>query len=101
MINGSDYAPVECVNIPKILFQEKQYEKLSVDIEDYDVCVCGNDIVNIVLAAEKYSGFDTSEVRAEIEKKRVWLRDNEPDYYKECRLEDRDIFEQWIEKGYV
>ncbi|HJC10917.1 MAG TPA: hypothetical protein H9935_08885 [Candidatus Blautia merdigallinarum] len=39
------------------------------DIEDYDVCVCGNDIVNIVLAAEKYSGFDTSEVRAEIEKK--------------------------------
>ena len=71
------------------------------DIEDYDVCVCGNDIVNIVLAAEKYSGFDTSEVRAEIEKKRVWLRDNEPDYYKECRLEDRDIFEQWIEKGYV
>ena len=25
------------------------------DIEDYDVCVCGNDIVNIVLAAEKYS----------------------------------------------
>lgn len=24
-----------------------------------------------------------------------------PDYYKECRLEDRDIFEQWIEKGYV
>lgn len=31
MINGSDYAPVECVNIPKILFQEKQYEKLSVD----------------------------------------------------------------------
>lgn len=31
MINGSDYAPVECVNNPKILFQEKQYEKLSVD----------------------------------------------------------------------
>lgn len=31
MINGSDYAPVECVNIPKILFQEKQYEKLFVD----------------------------------------------------------------------
>ena len=31
MINGSEYSPVECVNIPKILFQEKQYEKLSVD----------------------------------------------------------------------
>ena len=80
---------------------EEFKESVKPDIEDYDVCVCGNDIVNIVLAAEKYSGFDTSEVRAEIEKKRVWLRDNEPDYYKECRLEDRDIFEQWIEKGYV
>ncbi len=31
MINGSEYAPVECVNIPKMLFQEKQYENLSVD----------------------------------------------------------------------
>ena len=26
-----EYAPVECVNTPKMLFQEKQYEKLSVD----------------------------------------------------------------------
>ena len=31
MTNKSEYAPVECVNIPKMLFQEKQYEKLSVD----------------------------------------------------------------------
>lgn len=71
------------------------------DIEGYDVCVCGNDIIGIVLAAEKYSGFDTSKVRDEIEKKRIWLRDNEPDYYKECSLEDRDIFEQWKEKVYI
>ena len=31
MTNRSEYAPVKCVNIPKRLFQEKQYEKLSVD----------------------------------------------------------------------
>lgn len=31
MTNKSEYAPVECVNIPKMLFLEKQYEKLSVD----------------------------------------------------------------------
>lgn len=31
MTNRSEYAPVECVNIPKMLFQEKQYEKSSVD----------------------------------------------------------------------
>ena len=31
MTNKSEYVPVECVNIPKMLFQEKQYAKLSVD----------------------------------------------------------------------
>ncbi len=31
MINGSEYVPVECVNIPKMLFQEKPFEKLSAD----------------------------------------------------------------------
>ena len=71
------------------------------DFENYDVCVCGNDIVDIVLAAEKYSGYDTAEVRAEIEKKRVWLRDHEPEFYESFHLEDKDIFEQWKEKGYI
>lgn len=68
---------------------------------DYDVCVCGNDIVRIVLWVEKYSCIDTSEVRKEIEKKRIWLRDNEEDYYREFVKEDKDIFELWLEKGYV
>lgn len=68
---------------------------------NYDVCVCGNDIVDIVLAAEKYSGFDTTEVCAEIEKKRVWLRDNEPEEYARAVGEDEDIFTLWKKKGYV
>ena len=71
------------------------------DYVDYDVCVCGNDIVDIVLASEKYSGFDTAEVRKGIEEKRVWLRDNEPDYYERCVGEDEDIFSLWHRKGYV
>ena len=71
------------------------------DIEDYDVCVCGNDIIRIVLAAEKYSGFDTAEIRTEIEKKRVWLRDHEHEFYQSFVGEDKDIFELWTEKGYV
>ena len=33
------------------------------NVVNYDVRICGNDIVNIVLAAEKYSGFDTSGIR--------------------------------------
>ena len=72
-----------------------------IDYVDYDVCVCGNDIVDIVLAAEKYSGFDTVEVRKGIEEKRVWLRDNEPDYYERYVGEDEDIFTLWHRKGYV
>ena len=63
------------------------------DCVNYDICVCGNDIVDVVLAAEKYSGFDTSKVRAAIEKKRVWLRDNHPWDYERIVGEDRDIFE--------
>ena len=71
------------------------------DIVNYDICICGRDIVDIVLAAEKYSGFDTSHVRVEIEAKRVWLRDNEPEEYERAVGTDRDIFELWIEKGYI
>ena len=68
---------------------------------NYDVSISDNSIVDIVLAAEKYSGFDTSKIRAKIEEKRVWLRDHEPDYYASTVGEDRDIFELWIERGYV
>ena len=68
---------------------------------NYDVCIDGSDIINIVLAAEKYSGFDTSEVRRKIEEKRVWLRDNEPQYYKGTVGEDCDLFDFYIRKGYV
>jgi len=72
-----------------------------INYTNYDVCVCGNDIVDIVLAAEKYSEFDTTEVRAEIEKKRVWLRDNEPEEYARAVGEDEDIFILWKKKGYI
>ena len=71
------------------------------DYADYDVRVCGNDIIDIVLWVEKYSGIDTTEVREEIEKKRVWLRDNKKEYYNDFVGEDKDIFELWLEKGYV
>lgn len=88
-----------------ISYTEKLQTKISQwgypDIINYDVCISGNDIVDIVLAAEKYSGFDTRQIRKKIEEKRVWLRDNEPDYYAMAVKEDRDIFELWISKGHV
>jgi hypothetical protein len=75
--------------------------RFSYDVVDYDVCICGNDIIDIVLAAEKYSGIDTSSVRARIEEKRIWLRDNEPYEYQMAVGEDTDIFTLWIRKGYI
>ena len=71
------------------------------DYTNYDVCIWGNSIIDIVLATEKYSNYDTSFVRSEIEKKRIWLRDNEPEEYARIVGEDRNIFEIWTEKGYI
>ena len=31
MNNNSEFMPVECLNVPKVLFYDKQYEDLSVD----------------------------------------------------------------------
>lgn len=68
------------------------------DVTDYDVCICGNDIIPIILAAEKYSGYDSTALRAGIEEKRVYLRDHQPDYYKQYFGDegpDFDLFEYW------
>ena len=74
---------------------------LNKEYTNYDVCISGDDIINIVLAAEKYSGFNAEKVRAKIEEKRVCLRNNGPDEYESAVGEDRDIFELMIEHGYV
>ena len=63
-----------------------------------DVSICGNDIIPIILAAEKYSDFDSSNLRAGIEEKRVYLRDFQPDYYEQWFGKDAgdfDLFEYW------
>lgn len=88
-----------------ISYKEKlRTEKNRWGFDNYvnaDVHISGNDIVNIVLAAEKYSGFDTKEVRRKIEEKRVWLRENEPWEYKAAVGEDEDIFTLWTRRGYI
>lgn len=73
----------------------------SVDYINYDVRICGNDIVNIVLAAGKYSGLDTTGVRRKIEEKRIWLREHHSDEYERAVGEDEDIFTLWQRKGYI
>lgn len=70
-----------------ISYKEKlKKEKNKYNFEDYtnyDVCVCGNDIVDIALYAEKYSGLDISHIRKGIKEKCEWLKEYEPDFYKD------------------
>jgi len=62
---------------------KKEVDKFGYeDYSNYDVCVCGNDIVDIALYAEKYSGLKISHIREGIREKCQWLKKYEPDFYK-------------------
>lgn len=40
MNNNSEFMPVECLNVPKVLFYDKQYEDLSMDAKlIYPICI--------------------------------------------------------------
>jgi hypothetical protein len=68
---------------------------------NYDISICGNFIVDIVLAAEIYPDYDTSEIRRQIEEKRIWFRDKYIDSYNvEVRF-DEDIFEHYRQNKYI
>ena len=65
-----------------------------------DVFMTGGDIVNIVLAAEKFSGYDTTGIRRQIEEKRIWFRDHEKLLYGLEVGHDEDIFTHWEKSAY-
>lgn len=66
----------------------------SLDYVNYDLCICGNDIIPIVLAAQKYSNVDIQEVRNKINAKVTWYRENcKEDYIRQFGDKDIDIFE--------
>ena len=44
-------------------------------------------------AAEKYSGYDITEIKAQIEDKRLWLKETFPDTYKVEVHNDKPFFE--------
>ncbi len=83
----------------KITLKKDSFGWLEPD--NYDLVVCGNDIIDILLAANKYSHFNINKIREKIEERRLYLKKHYPDYYSSIGLEDRDIITQWIEKGYV
>jgi len=69
--------------------------------KNWDLCICGNDIIDIVLGAEKFSNYDTTNIKKKIREKINYLKEYEPDYYKHALGTDKDIFTYLIEKGFV
>lgn len=50
--------------------------------EGYDESIFGRVIIDFLLAAEKYSGYDITEIKKQIEDKRLWLKATFPDAYQ-------------------
>lgn len=84
----------------------------SEDYVNYDICICGNDIIPILIAIEKYSNIDTNEVRRKIQDKVEWYRINcEEDYirlfgnrkidiFKFYEELEKNIIKKFVNKGY-
>lgn len=81
-----------------ISYKEKlKTEKNSWGYEDYinyDICICGNDIIPILLTIKKYSNIDIDEVKKKVNNKVYWYRKNyKEDYIRQFGDKDIDIFE--------
>lgn len=64
------------------------------DCVNEDACICGSDIISVVLSAEKYSGYDILEIKKQTEAKRIWYKENcYDDYYRSFGDKDVDLFE--------
>ena len=64
-----------------------------IDYVDYDERIYGGVIVEFLEAAEKYSGYDISEIKAQIEDKRLWFKEHYPDDYAHEVYLDKPYFD--------
>ena len=83
-----------------ISYKEKLREEKDVwgfiDYENYDICISGNSIIPIILAAEKYSNIDITELKEQIEEKRKWYKEHySDDYIRQFGNKDIDLFEYY------
>ena len=79
---------------------KKEVDKFGYeDYSNYDVCICGPDIMNIIHAAEKYSHLNISHIRKGIRAKCKWLKENKPEFYEFCFAgNDRNFFKELDKK---
>ena len=59
----------------------------------HDELIYGGMIIDFLLAAEKYSGYDITEIKEQIEDKRLWLKATFPDAYQAEVRRDRPFFD--------
>ena len=65
-------------------------------IVNYDVCICGNDIIPVLLAIEKNSNINIDKVKEKIYYKVSWYKENcKDEYTREFGNRDIDIFEEY------
>ena len=66
---------------------------------NYDICICGNSIVPILLYIEKYSDFNIDKIKEKIYGKIKWLKENyENEYNQFFANKDTDIFQYYKNK---
>lgn len=61
--------------------------------QGYDFFICGSTIVDFLKAAEQYSGYDISEIKAQIEDKRLWFKATFPEFYALEVTRDKPLFD--------
>ncbi len=71
----------------------------SKDYMNYDICICGNSIVPILLYIEKYSDFNIDKIKDKIYGKIKWFKENcENEYNQFFANKDTDIFQYYKDK---
>lgn len=76
---------------------ERWTKWLDVDEKDYNSCerIWGGKIIEFLLMAEKYSGYDISSIKEQMWNKMLILEKYEPDVYKE-QVRNRETFDNWF-----
>lgn len=59
----------------------------------FDEYIYGSAIISFLRAAENYSGYDITEIKAQIEEKRLWFKQTYPDDYALEVTKDRPFFD--------
>lgn len=74
----------EIVEVPEQCFPRYQ---------GFDFYICGSAIVDFLKAAEQYSGYDISTIKAQIEDKRLWFKATFPEFYALEVSRDKPFFD--------